>query len=318
MSQSPASGTSVAKGQYMIAVTVTDAAGNHSSTNISLSVVDQTAPVIVSAPGAQTVAVGNDCNGIVPDVMAGIVATDNCTPANQLVMNQSPAAGTSVAKGQYMIVVTVTDAAGNHSSTSVSLSVVDQTAPVIVSAPGAQTVAVGGDCQGIVPNVLAGIVASDNCTPANQLVMSQSPAAGSSIGKGQYVITVVVKDAAGNQSSVGVPLSVVDQTAPVIHSATVNPNVLSPPNHQMVPVTVSVSATDNCDGAPISKIISIACNESVQPGETVITGPLTASLAATRNGGTGGRVYTLTIQCTDNSGNSSQTTVTVTVPQGKK
>jgi len=316
MSQTPAAGTSVAKGQYTIAVTVTDAAGNHSSANISLGVVDQTAPVIASAPGALTVAVGNDCHGFVPDVLAGIVAMDNCTPANQLIMNQTPAAGVSVAKGQYTIVVTVTDAAGNHSSTNVALSVLDQTAPVIVSVPGPLTVPVGNDCHGTVPNVLSGIVAADNCTPVNQLTLTQNPAAGTSIAKGQYVITVVVRDAAGNQSSAGVPLSVVDQTAPVISGATVNPSVLSPPNHQVVPVTVSVSATDNCDSAPVSKIVSITCNESVQPGEMTITGPLTASLAATRNGASGGRIYTLTIQCTDNSGNSSQTSVTVTVPQG--
>jgi hypothetical protein len=274
--------------------------------------------VIVSAPGALTVAVGNDCHGIVPDVLAGVAATDNCTPANQLTLTQSPAAGASVAKGQYTIVVTVTDGAGNHSSTNVALSVVDQTAPVIVSVPGPLTVAVGHDCHGIVPNVLAGVVVTDNCTPANQLTLTQSPAAGTSIARGQYVITVVVKDAAGNQASAGVSLSVLDQTAPVISSATVNPSVLSPPNHQMVPVTVSVSATDNCDSAPVSKIVSITCNESVQPNEITITGPLTASLAATRNGANGGRIYTLTVQCTDNSGNSSQTTVTVTVLQGKK
>jgi hypothetical protein len=196
--------------------------------------------------------------------------------------------------------------------------VVDQTAPVIVSVPGPLTVAVGNDCHGIVPSVLGGVAATDDCTPANQLTLTQSPAAGTSIAKGQYTITVVVKDAAGNQASAGVALAVLDKTAPVISSATVNPNVLSPPSHQMVPVTVSVSATDNCDGAPVSKIISITCNESAQASEMTITGPLTASLAATRNGGGGGRIYTLTIQCTDNSGNSSQKTVTVTVPQGKK
>jgi probable HAF family extracellular repeat protein len=318
VSQSPSPGTVVTVGDHPIQVTVTDLAGNVGSATIVLHVVDKTAPTIVSTPGPLTVAAGSDCQGIVPNVLGDVVASDNCTAASQLMLAQSPVAGTSVEKGQHTITVTVTDLAGNHTSANVSLTVVDQTAPVIASAPGAQTVAVGDDCQGIVPNVLAGVVASDNCTAANQLVMSQSPAAGNSVAKGQYVITVLVKDSAGNQSSVGVPLSVVDQTAPVIHSATVNPNVLSPPNHQMVPVTVSLSATDNCDGAPVSKITSIACNESVQPGETVITGALTANLAATRNGGSGGRVYTLTIQCTDNSGNSSQTTVTVTVPQGKK
>jgi hypothetical protein len=47
-----------------------------------------------------------------------------------------------------------------------------------------------------------------------------------------------------------------------------------------------------------------------------ITGKLTAKLAATRNGASGGRVYTITVQCTDAAGNSSTRTVAVTVPQG--
>jgi hypothetical protein len=219
-----------------------------------------------------------------------------------------------VSAGDHPIQVTVTDLSGNVATATITLHVVDKTAPVIARVPGPLTVAVGNDCHGIVPDVLGSVVASDNCTPANQLTLTQNPPAGTSVAKGQYVITVVVKDAAGNQASAGVALSVVDQTAPVISSASVSPDVLSPPNHQMVPVTVSVSATDNCDSAPVSKIISITCNQSVQSGEIVITGPLTASLAATRNNGA--RIYTLTIQCTDNSGNSSQTTVTVTVPQG--
>jgi len=252
----------------------------------------------------------------VPDIRSQVVAGDNCTTANQLVVVQNPAAGTSVPKGQSSITVTVTDAAGNATSAPVSLTVVDTTAPVIISSPGAQTVAVGSNCHGIVPDLRSQIVASDNCTPANQLVVVQNPAPGSSVAKGQSTITVTVTDAAGNASSAQVPLSVVDRTAPVIQTISVSPNVLSPPNHQMVPVTVSVSVTDNCDSAPLSKIISITSSETVQANEIVITGPLTASLAASRNGGGGGRVYTITVQCTDNSGNSSSGTVTVTVPQG--
>jgi len=51
-----------------------------------------------------------------------------------------------------------------------------------------------------------------------------------------------------------------------------------------------------------------------------ITGPLTVNLRAERAGTGSGRVYTLTVQCSDDSGNSSTGSVAVTVPhdQGKK
>jgi hypothetical protein len=182
--------------------------------------------------------------------------------------------------------------------------------------PAAQTVSVGGNCQGVVPNVIPGVAATDNCTPGSQLVITQSPAAGTLLAKGQHSILITVTDASGNKANTSVLLSVVDTTAPVIQGLSVSPNVLSPPNHQMVPVTVSVSATDNCDPAPVSRIISITSNEALVAGEVQITGNLTALLAAARNGGNGGRVYSITVQSTDADGNSSTGVVTVTVPQG--
>jgi hypothetical protein len=84
----------------------------------------------------------------------------------------------------------------------------------------------------------------------------------------------------------------------------------------MVPVSVSVRALESCAGTPCNKIISITCNEATLPNEIVITGKLTAKLAATRNGAGRGRIYTITVQSTDSVGNSSTATTKVTVPQG--
>jgi len=46
-----------------------------------------------------------------------------------------------------------------------------------------------------------------------------------------------------------------------------------------------------------------------------ITGDLTVNLRAERSGQGSGRIYTITIECTDFSGNSSTKTVTVSVPR---
>jgi endo-1,4-beta-xylanase len=95
----------------------------------------------------------------------------------------------------------------------------------------------------------------------------------------------------------------------------VSPNVLSPPNNKLVPVTVSAVVSDNCDSAPVTKIVSITCNESTSPGDIQITGNLTALLAATKPSSSGNRLYTITVQSTDASGNSSSAQLTVTVPK---
>ena len=129
------------------------------------------------------------------------------------------------------------------------------------------------------------------------------------------MLTVTATDASGNHSSRDIPLTVADTTAPVISSLSASPSVLSSPNHQMMAVTISISASDNCDPAPVSRIVSITCNEQPSPGDIQITGALTANLAATRDPAGNGRVYTITVATTDASGNRSDRTVTVTVPK---
>jgi hypothetical protein len=240
--------------------------------------------------------------------------SDNCTPANLLTVSQSPAAGTSVGSGNYTIVVTATDPSGNSSTANVSLKVADTLAPVISQVSAPITLSADANCHAAVPNVLGSVVATDNCTPANQLTLSQSPAAGTSVGSGNYTIVLTVTDASGNSSTGHVSLKVVDTTPPVIQALSVNPSVLSPPNHRLVPVTVSVTAADNCDPAPSSRITSITCNETTASGDVQITGNLTALLAASKGASGNDRVYTITVQCTDASGNHSSGTVAVTVP----
>ena len=318
ISQNPIAGTSVGLGQHNILITVTDGAGNSASGSLSFSVVDTTAPTILSVPGPFTASSDANCQAPVPNVLSGVQASDGCTPANQLVLTQSPIAGTSLGLGQHTIVVSVTDASGNTSTANVSFTVVDTTAPSITSAPSSLTVSANAQCLASVPNVIPSIVAADNCTPANQLVITQSPAAGTTLGHGQYTITVTVTDAAGNSTSQNIPFTVADTTAPTIQSLSVNPNVLSTSNGKPVPVTVSATVSDNCDSAPFTRITSITANESTAAGDIQITGNLTANLAATRNPAGNGRIYTITVTSTDASGNSSTSTVNVSVPKGKK
>ena len=315
ISQDPAAGTLVGLGTHTILVTVTDTAGNSSAGTLSFSVVDSTAPGIVSVAGPISVSVGANCQAAIPGVTTAVVATDNCSAANQLTFSQNPVVGTSVGLGQHTVAVTVSDPAGNTASANVLVNVVDATAPTIVSAPLSVTVSVGNSCQGAVPNVLGDVVATDNCTAAGQLTVTQSPAAGTLLATGPHTITVTVTDASGNSATKQVTLLIKDNTAPVTNSLSVTPNVLTPPNHMIIPVTVSVSATDNCDPAPKSKIISITCNEASDPGDFQITGDLTANLVATRNPGNG-RVYSITVEVSDVSGNTTTGVVTVTVPKG--
>ena len=93
----------------------------------------------------------------------------------------------------------------------------------------------------------------------------------------------------------------------------------------MRPVTVSAKAADACDAAPPAcQLTAITSNEPVNgPGDGntapdwLITGNLTASLRAERSGNGTGRIYTLTVTCTDAAGNPATGTATVTVPHSQ-
>jgi probable HAF family extracellular repeat protein len=305
---------SLSVGTNVITLTVTDPCGASSQANVTVQVADTIPPTILSVPTSVTVSADTNCLGAVPNVLAGVSATDNVTPSNQLALSQSPVAGTLLPANQYTITVFVTDAAGNTAIAPVPLTIADMTPPTVVTTPAPITVSANGNCQGAVPNVLPGVVATDNCTPANLLTLSQSPAAGMLLGTGQYVITVTVADAAGNKSTTGVPLTIADTTPPVIQSVTASPSVLSPPNNKPVAITVAVTASDNCDSAPVNKIVSITCNAPTAPGDIKITGALTASLVASKGPGGATRIYTITVNSTDLAGNSSLGTTTVTVP----
>ena len=141
---------------------------------------------------------------------------------------------------------------------------------------------------------------------------------------GTNLITVAVADSAGYTATCGTTVTVVDTTPPVIVAASASPNMLWPPNHKMVTVTVNAVVTDNCGPAPW-KIISVQSNEPVNglgDGNTSrdwkISGDHTVVLRAERSGTGSGRIYTLTLQAKDASGNlSTPAAVTVTVPKSQ-
>lgn len=114
-----------------------------------------------------------------------------------------------------------------------------------------------------------------------------------------------------------------ETTAPIINNLTASPNLLPKPNHKMVPVTVTVAVTDNCDPSVAQScyIDSVVSNEPISgtgEGDTEpdweITGSLTVNLRAERAGSGTGRIYTVFVRCTDNAGNSSGTATQVMVP----
>jgi len=145
--------------------------------------------------------------------------------------------GTIVGIGGHVVIVTAADEAGNITICSTTFTVQDTTLPLL-ACPQSLSLSANANSQAVVPDVVSRTTVSDNGTAADKLVVTQGPAAGTLVGMGSHVITVIATDEAGNTSTCATTLTVADTTAPTINSVTASPNVLSQPNHQMVPVVV--------------------------------------------------------------------------------
>ena len=176
-----------------------------------------------------------------------------------------------------------------------------------------------GLCSAVV--AYAAPTVADNC-PGVTVVCAPPP--GSIFPVGTTDVTCTATDGGGNASACTFKVTVKDVEAPVITSVTASPNVLWPPNHKMVPVVITATATDNCGSSPICQVTSVSNNEPVNglgDGNTapdwMITGLQTVSLRAERSGLGDGRLYSVTDTCTDGSGNSSSQIVGVEVPHNQ-
>jgi hypothetical protein len=180
----------------------------------------------------------------------------------------------------------------------------------LVSDPAAAGLAVVWTLDGIAvqTNLLAGGIPAEG---TNVSLSAELPV-------GTNLLEIMVTDTASNSTSCSTMVEAIDTTAPAIHSIIVDPSVLWPPNGEMQPVEIQAVVTDNC-GPATWKILRVSSNER-DPGEGPreldwrITGEHTLLLRAERLSRGRGRVYTITIEATDASGNYSYGTATVTVP----
>jgi hypothetical protein len=130
-------------------------------------------------------------------------------------------------------------------------------------------------------------------------------------------VPVLVFDGVTESMNCLATVNVQDTQPPTIDELRATPSALWPPNHKMIPVTVSVSARDACNGQVTTRIKSISSNDPAGHGAGLdweITGALTASLRAELTPGSKSpRVYTLIIESLDAAGNSTTKTVDVAV-----
>jgi hypothetical protein len=277
----PASGSMFPKGTTTVTCSVADMAGNMSSCTFTVTVNDNEPPMIV-CPGNVTVNTGPGiCTAV--GMYGGPMVSDNCPGAGMPTC--SPASGSTFAKGVTTVTCTVSDASGNMSSCTFTVTVNDNEAPMLGACPGNIT-------QNTDLNLCTAVVtytaptATDNCPMLGAVTCS--PASGSAFPKGTTTVTCSVTDMAGNTSSCMFTVTVNDNQNPTI-TCPANITTNTDPDLCTAVVTFTATATDNCP--MLGAVTCSSASGSMFPKGTT----------------------TVTCSVTDMAGNTSLCSFTVTV-----
>lgn len=205
VSQSPAPGTIVGLGPHTITLTANDGSsndtnngvGNISTATTTFTVNDTTPPTFTFVPSSVTANTGpgaTTCDAVVN--VGTATASDNCGPVT---ITRSPS-GNTFPVGTTTITWTATDGANNTTTATQTVTVVDDTPPVIT--PPANVTAylpLHSTATSMAVSYPNPATATDNC--AGPVTISYSPASGSTFPVGTTRVTVTATDAHNNSAT---------------------------------------------------------------------------------------------------------------------
>jgi len=273
---------------------------------------DDSSPPVIIINGPNTITL--EC-GIDSYTELGAEAVDDTDPNIEVVIGGDTVNASKC--GTYSVIYSAKDSSCNIAHAIRVVKVQDTTAPVItLNGPAEVVLGCGTDVY-----TEQGAIATDNCDDAVAVVIGGSVADG--------VITYNATDDSGNAAA-QVTRTIVteaDTIAPKLELA-VEPNILWPANGKMILVKPTWTVTDNCDESPVVTLVGITSDKDNNrqkckcPKDKHVDIKIDENgsiyLRAECNGKDGSRVYTITYQAMDDSGNVTEKGVTVEVPCSPK
>jgi hypothetical protein len=266
----------------VVTLTVTDANGNTSTCDATVTIEDNIAPTAI----CQNITVQLDATGNVTITSAQIDngSSDNCGPVTLTIGGGADQTFDCTSVGAQTVTLTVTDDGGNVSTCDATVTVVDNTAPVALCQN--MTVALDASGNATVTATQVDNGSNDACGIAS-LSLSQTAFDCSNVGANN--VTLTVTDNNGNTATCNATVTVVDNSAPsiVCNSITVSLDA-STGDVTVDAADVATATTDNCGGGQIT--YSLDVNTFTAVGS-----------------------YTVTVTATDAAGNSSSCVTTINV-----
>jgi hypothetical protein len=295
-------------GEHHIELVVNDGTADSEPDEVIVTVLDNTPPVI-TLNGLSTILL--EC-GVDTYTEPGATALDNCAGSVQVVIG-GDTVDTSTC-GMYIVTYTAADPSANSAQVTRTVIVQDTTPPAI-TLTGSPVMVL--EC-GVDSYTEEGAIASDNCAGSVPVIIAGDTV--DTLTCGTYIVTYTAADPSANSAQVTRTVIVQDTTQPQFNLS-VTPTVLWPPDHQMIKITPTWTLTDNCDQSSQVILVSITSSEpDDDKGDGSTTGDIQVNpdgsiyLRAERSGIGTGRIYTITCQAVDGSGNSTVHSATVIVP----
>lgn len=269
-------------GQHMLKLEVSDGECT-SADEMILAVVDNTPPTI-TAPSPVTKPTepsASLCGVVISDAELGTPnVSDNCSGVTY--SRTGVPSGNFFPVGTTTITYTALDLAGNTTTATQTVSVIDNTPPKLTLPNNIINPTDPGQCSAVVSYT---VTATDNCPGMPPIIIDPPP--GSVFPKGTTTVIVKATDASRNTATGTFTVTVEDKEPPKL---VLPPNITKPtdPGQCSAVVNFTVTATDNC------------------PEVTVVSNPPSGSVFAKG-------VTTVSVTATDTSRNMATGTFTVTV-----
>ncbi|MCX7106828.1 MAG: HYR domain-containing protein [Methylococcales bacterium] len=267
VSCSPASGTTFAIGSTPVNCSVSDLAGNTSSAGFTVTVADQTAPLV--SYQISPVAPASGWYKTTPSVAWSVTDAESA-------ISSKVGCGLIPVNAQTLS-CTATSSGGTTGPIVTPVLNVDTTLPTFVGVPAAITKAATGLAGAVVTYTTP--TAADTFSGVSPTGVSCAPASGATFAIGSTPVNCSVSDLAGNTSSTSFTVTVADQTAPLV-SYQLSPVAPASGWYKTTP-SVAWSVTD-AESVISSKV---GCSLIPVNGQTL-------SCTATSAGGTTGPIVT--------------------------
>ena len=247
---SHASGDVFQVGETVVTYTATDAAGNDSIASFKVTVTDTEKPGIENLPADITQSNDqDDCSAVVTwegfdaatDSYINVEESDNCPGAN---ISSTHNSGDTFPVGVTTVTYTATDAAGNDSIASFTVTITDDQKPAIDGLPTDFSQTADADSCGALVSWTPP-TSTDNCTGDT---LATSHEVGAYFLVGTTTVTYTATDSVGNDSIASFVITVTDDQSPAIDGLPGDLTVSNDTDSCGAVVTWSApSAADNCE-----------------------------------------------------------------------